>query len=152
MFKTGLRISDVLGLTQYCLVKLNNKFWIETDIEKTYVEGHRIPIDDELAKMLTVLIDNAKINSNEDNNPDNYIFIRYTGSRKSNPYAQSWIQDKLNILAIDYNIIDEMGNRYHFANHSSPLATTLSMCRASRRILNREARSRVASGQRYRCR
>lgn len=60
MFKTGLRISDVLGLKRDCLVKLNNKFWVETDIEKTYVKGHRIPIDDELANMLAVLIDNAK--------------------------------------------------------------------------------------------
>ena len=69
MFKTGLRISDVLGLKQDCLVKLNNKFWIETDIEKTYVKGHRIPIDDELANMLAVLIDSSKKYSNDDNNP-----------------------------------------------------------------------------------
>lgn len=117
MFKTGLRISDVLGLTQDCLVKLNNKFWIETDIEKTYVEGHRIPIDDELAKMLAVLIDSAKIGSNEDNNPYNYIFVRYTGPRKGNPYDQRWIRTSLNLFAVDHNIIDEMGNRYQFSNH-----------------------------------
>lgn len=36
-FKTGLRISDVLGLTNDCLVKLNGQYSIETDIEKTYV-------------------------------------------------------------------------------------------------------------------
>lgn len=118
MFKTGLRISDVLGLKQDCLVKLNNKFWIETDIEKTYVEGHRIPIDDELANMLAVLIDNAKKNSNEDNNPQNYIFVRYKGTRKGRPYGQGWIRAKLNLLAIDCNITDEIGNRYHFKNHS----------------------------------
>ncbi len=34
MYKTGLRISDVLGLKQDCLVKLNGKYWIETDIKK----------------------------------------------------------------------------------------------------------------------
>ena len=118
MFKTGLRISDALGLKQDCLVKLNNKFWIETDIEKTYVEGHRIPIDDELANMLAVLIDNAKRYSNQDNNPENYIFVRYTGARKGKPYAQRWIQRQLDILALDYNITDELGNRYHFKNHS----------------------------------
>lgn len=118
MFKTGLRISDVLGLKQDCLVKLNNKFWVETDIEKTYVEGHRIPIDDELANMLAVLIDNAKKNSNEDNNPENYIFVRYKGTRKGRPYSQNWIRNKLNLLAIDCNITDEIGNRYHFKNHS----------------------------------
>lgn len=118
MFKTGLRISDVLGLKQDCLVKLNNKIWVETDIEKTYVEGHRIPIDDELANMLAVLIDNAKKYSNEDSNPENYIFVKYKGSRKGKPYGKGWIQDKLNLLAIDYNITDELGNTYHFKNHS----------------------------------
>lgn len=51
-FKTGLRISDVLGLTQDCLLKLNDKYSIVTDIEKTYVQGHRIPIDEELARLL----------------------------------------------------------------------------------------------------
>ena len=118
MFKTGLRISDVLGLTHDCLVKLNNKFWVETDIEKTYVEGHRIPIDDELANMLAVLIDSSKNYSNEDNNPENYIFVRYKGSRKGKPYSQEWVQGKLNELATNHNISDELGNRYHFKNHS----------------------------------
>jgi integrase len=118
MFKTGLRISDVLGLKQKCLVKLNNKFWVETDIEKTYVEGHRIPMDDGLANMLAVLIDNAHKHSNEDNNPENYIFVRYKGSRKGKPYSQGWIQEKLNSFAVDYNITDELGNVYHFKNHS----------------------------------
>lgn len=118
MFKTGLRISDVLGLTHDCLVRLNNKYWIETDIQKTYVQGHRIPIDDELANMLAVLIDNAKRYSNQDNNPENYIFVRYNGSRKGKPYSQGWIRKKLNLLAVEYNITDELGNRYHFKNHS----------------------------------
>lgn len=118
MFKTGLRISDVLGLTHNCLVKLNNKYWVTTDIEKVYIEGHRIPIDDELAAMLAVLIDNTKKYSNEDNNPENYIFVRYKGSRKGKPYLTKWVQDNLNLLAMDYNITDELGKRYHFKNHS----------------------------------
>ncbi|MCZ2969315.1 hypothetical protein NYY93_20170, partial [Acinetobacter baumannii] len=54
-FKTGLRISDVLELTTDCLVQLNGKYSIVTDIEKTFVQGHRIPIDEELAKILSVL-------------------------------------------------------------------------------------------------
>ncbi|GAE02619.1 tyrosine recombinase XerD [Clostridium botulinum B str. Osaka05] len=118
MFKTGLRISDVLGLKQDCLGKLNNKFWVETDIEKTYVKGHKIPIDDELANMLAVLIDNSKKYSNQDNNPENYIFVRYKGSRKGKPYSQSWVRNQLNLLEINCNIKDELGNRYHFKNHS----------------------------------
>ncbi|MVX67347.1 tyrosine-type recombinase/integrase [Clostridium chromiireducens] len=118
MYKTGLRISDVLELKQDCLVKLNNKFWIETDIEKTYVQGHRIPIDEELANMLAVLIKNTKENSNKDNNIENYIFVRYKGIRKGKPFGQEWIQSKLNKFAFDYNITDELGNMYHFKNHA----------------------------------
>lgn len=60
---------------------MNNKFWIQADIEKTYVKGHRIPIDNELANILAVLIDDAK-NSNGDNNPPNYIFVRYRAYAK----------------------------------------------------------------------
>ena len=97
---------------------MNNKFWIETDIEKTYVEGHRIPIDDELANMFAVLINNAKQYSNEDNNPEKYIFVRYKLYRKGKPYPQNWVQNKLNLLAIDFNITDELGKIYHFKNHS----------------------------------
>lgn len=118
MYKTGLRISDSLSLKCNCLVKLNNKFWIETDIKKTYVKGHRIPIDDELANMLAVLINQTRQNSNQDNNPEDYIFVRYTGSRKGKPYTKELIQSNLNTLASKYNIVDEMGNRYHFRNHA----------------------------------
>lgn len=98
-FKTGLRISDVLGLTSDCLVKLNGKYSIETDIEKTYVKGHRIPIDDELANILAVLIENSKKLSNQDNNPEGYIFVRYRGTRKGKPFTQGFIRNYLNQLA-----------------------------------------------------
>lgn len=118
MYKTGLRISDVLGLNQDCLAKLNNKFWIVTDIEKTYVKGHQIPIDDELANMLPVLIHKARQNSNQDNNPENYIFVRYTGKRKGKPYSQGWVLNNLNAFAREHNITDEMGKLYHFKNHA----------------------------------
>lgn len=118
MLKTGLRISDTLSLKQDCLIKLNNKFWIETDIKKTYIKHHRIPIDDELANILAVLISRSKEHSNEDNNPDKYIFIRYTGSRKGKPYNQSWVREALNLFTIKHNITDENGNKYFFKNHS----------------------------------
>uniref|UniRef100_UPI00402A92D3 tyrosine-type recombinase/integrase n=1 Tax=Bacillus sp. DX2.2 TaxID=3073452 RepID=UPI00402A92D3 len=116
-FKTGLRISDVLGLTTDCLVKLNGQYSIETDIEKTYVKGHRIPIDDELADILAVLIDISKGLSNQDNNPKGYIFVRYRGQRKGKPFNQGFFQDQLNILAKQKNITDENGNLFHFKPH-----------------------------------
>ncbi|PRT15430.1 transposase [Bacillus toyonensis] len=116
-FKTGLRISDVLGLTSDCLERLNGKYSIVTDIEKTYVKGHRIPIDDELANILAILIQQSKKNSNQDNNPEGFIFVRYRGSRKGKPYTQTWIQIELNNLAKKKNIVDGNGNLFHFKTH-----------------------------------
>lgn len=116
-FKTGLRISDTLGLTHDCLVKLNDKYQIVTDIEKTYVKGHSIPIDEHLANIIAVLIDKSKQMSNDDNNPKRYIFVRYVGARKGKPYYQHWVAEQLNILARKVNIVDENGNIFHFTNH-----------------------------------
>jgi len=116
-FKTGLRISDVLGLTSDCLERLNGKYSIVTDIEKTYVKGHRIPIDEELANILGILIQQSKENSNQNNNPDGFIFIRYRGAHKGMPFKQSFVRYSLNILAQQKNIVDERGNLFHFTNH-----------------------------------
>ncbi|MCA1202185.1 tyrosine-type recombinase/integrase [Priestia flexa] len=116
-FKSGLRISDTLELTQDCLVRLEGKYWIKTDIEKTYVKGHKVPIDDHLANLLAVLIHQSKEYSNDDNNPDKYIFVRYRGSRKGKPYSQRWVAEKINDLITKMNITDEMGNIFHFKNH-----------------------------------
>lgn len=116
-FKTGHRISDVLGLTSDCLVKLNGQYSIETDVEKTYVQGHRIPIDDELADILAILIEKSKELSNQDNNPEGYIFVRYRGQRKGKPFNQEFIRERLNILAKQKNITDENGKLFHFKAH-----------------------------------
>ncbi|MGG1675037.1 tyrosine-type recombinase/integrase [Neobacillus sp. NRS-1170] len=116
-YKTGLRISDVLGLTSNCLEKLNSKYSIITDIEKTYVKGHRVPIDEDLANILAVLIHKSKENSNHDNNPDGLIFIRYKGKRKGRPFSQGWVQIELNKFAYKKNITDENGDIFHFTIH-----------------------------------
>jgi integrase len=116
-FKTGLRISDVLGLTSDCLVKLNGKYSIITDIEKTYVKGHRIPIDEQLANILAVLIRQSKERSNQDNNPEGLIFVRYRGIRKGRPFNQHWLLGQLNELAMKKNITDENGSVSHFKTH-----------------------------------
>ena len=118
MYKTGLRISDALGLTQECLFRLNGKSSVKTDIEKTYVINHKIPIDEELANLLAVLIHNSEERSNDDNNPDKFIFVRYKGSRKGKPYSQSWIAAKINELAYKKKIVDETGNIFYFKNHA----------------------------------
>lgn len=116
-FKTGLRISDVLGLNWDCLERLNGKYSVVTDIEKTYVQGHRIPIDDDLANILAVLIQQSKDNSNQDNNPNKFIFICYSGARKGKPYPQHRVQTELNKLAIKKQVVDGNGKLFHFKAH-----------------------------------
>ncbi len=113
-FKSGLRVSDVLTLNTDCLVRLKEKYYIQTDIQKIKLEGHRIPIDDELANLLAVEIQQSKENSNQDNNPENFIFIRYSGARKGKPYSQHWVQEQLNKLAHQYQIKDESGKIFNF--------------------------------------
>lgn len=117
MFETGLRISDVLSLRQSCLLKINGKFYLQMDIQKTDVKDHRIPITDRLADMVAVLIHRSLSNTNDDNNPDKLIFVRTKGSRKGLSYTSAWIQDRLIILAKEKNIVDENGKLYHFKNH-----------------------------------
>jgi integrase len=116
-FKTGLRISDVLGLKQDCLIKLNDKYQVVTDIEKTYVQGHSIPIDDNLAAIIASLIDDSIRNSNTVNNPDKYVFAVYSGKRKGKPISRQKVSKDLNILAYENNITDESGNLWHFKTH-----------------------------------
>ncbi|MGH1163408.1 site-specific integrase [Bacillus mycoides] len=117
-YKTGLRIGDTLGLTEDSLIKLNGKYWIQTDVTKTYVKDHKVPIDEQLADIVAVLIRNSEEHSNDDNNPDKYIFVRYSGARKGRPFGRGWVQTKLNDLAIKKNITDETGDIFHFKNHA----------------------------------
>lgn len=118
MYKTGLRISDVLELKHDCLIMLDNNYWIETNILKTNVQNHRIPIDKELADMIAILIDKSVKKSNEDNNPEKYIFAKYSGIRKGRPYSDTWAINHLNALSREVGIINSDGTIYHFSNHA----------------------------------
>jgi integrase len=109
------------------LVKLNGKYLIVTDIEKTYVQGHRIPIDDQLVDILAVLVQRSKDLSNKENNPEEFIFIRYRGSRKGMPFNQGNIQLELNKLAIQKNIVVKM-EMYFILKLTSPDIRMLSRC------------------------
>lgn len=118
MFKTGLRISDTLELTQDCLIKLDNEFWIETDIRKVNIVNHRIPIDKELADLLAIIISKSKEHSNSYNNPNNYIFVNYSGANRGYTYNRKWIQVELNKLSLKYEITDSNGKIFNFKNHA----------------------------------
>lgn len=67
--------------------------------------------------VLVALIDKSKKNSNERNNPNRYIFVRYSGPRRGRPYCQSWVREQLNIFAKKQEILDENGDIFHFRPH-----------------------------------
>jgi hypothetical protein len=117
MYKTGLRIADVLALTYDCLIKIDGKYWIKTDIQKVGIIDHKIPIDDELAAVISSLISLRKGETNKNNNPKEYLFSKTTGQRKGIPYHSSFIRNELNKFSEDYGIVYELGNPYHFNNH-----------------------------------
>lgn len=116
MYKTGLRVSDVLTLKTDCLLKLNDSFWLECNVKKTYVIDHRIPIDDELANLIAVLINEVSLL--EISNPEKFLFIRTSGKRSGNVYTTDAVRCALNNLAEKADIKDELGNRYKFKNHA----------------------------------
>lgn len=64
-----------------------------------------------------MLIDKSKKYSNEENNPNRFVFVRYRGVRKGRPYSNGWVSEKLNDLASERRIVDEKGNIYHFKIH-----------------------------------
>lgn len=89
-FKNRTKNFWCINIKNNCLAKVNGKFSIITDIAKTFVKGHRIPIDNELADIVAVLIANSKIKSTKDNNPNNYIFAIHKGKEKECPLHSIW--------------------------------------------------------------
>lgn len=116
-FKTGLRISDTLSLKEDCLIYIQDKPYIQTSISKTKINNHKIPIDAHLEEIIEFLINKTKIETNEDNNPHRYLFVRLNGPRKGRPFLQSYIREELNTLAIAKNIRDKQGEVYRFRMH-----------------------------------
>ncbi|HBI5793594.1 TPA: tyrosine-type recombinase/integrase [Listeria monocytogenes] len=116
-FKTGLRISDVLTLTNKCLITVNESPYLQLDISKTKVHNHRIPIDTHIADIITFLAKRCELETNMDNNPKRYLFPRLSGTRKGRPFTQGFVREELNTLAIKQNIAGEDGEIYHFRMH-----------------------------------
>lgn len=117
MYSTGLRISDTLELTYDCLEIINEQYWIKTNIIKTKLEDHKIPITNDLGKMIEKWIQNMKKRVPESKNPDNYLFY---SERKSNgePITQKKISNDFNNLAINRAILDDKGKLFRIKNHA----------------------------------
>lgn len=116
-FKTGLRISDVLTLTSKCLITINGNPYLQLDVSKTKVHNHRLPIDKHLSDIIAYLIEKCELETNLDNNPKRYLFVRLSGPRKGRPFSQGFVREELNALAISQNIVGEDGKIFRFRMH-----------------------------------
>jgi integrase len=105
MFKTGLRVSDTLDLRQDCLLKINGKYWIETNIQKTGIIGHRIPIDDDLAQIIAGMINKVR-----------------NGELPINILNMLWTNHKLNAIETLYGTcMQRIKGKCEYAKHPSCL-------------------------------
>lgn len=86
--------------------------------KKTRVKNHRVPIDEEIAKILKALTDESKRVSTSKNNPKKYLFPVLKGRRTGRPFLSNVVSSALNRWAKNYNIVDENGVTYHFRNHA----------------------------------
>ncbi|URN84968.1 tyrosine-type recombinase/integrase [Acetobacterium wieringae] len=116
---SGWRISDIFNLRyDTCLEKTTQGWYLCGDIEKTQVLNHRVPITDEIQHVVSIVIEETKSKSTDDNNPNHLLFVRYSGTRKGLCPTSGAINRALNKLAEVYNITDNKGNTFHFNNHA----------------------------------
>lgn len=123
--ETGWRGTDILNLRyDRCLDYVWNSRdeeyvpYLYDEITKTGIPLHKIPIRPEVAEMVSVLIEDAKIRSTDENNPDRYLFNTYEGKCKGLPYSRPAFSSAVNELIARKGIKDGSGELYHFKTHS----------------------------------
>ena len=88
------------------------------EITKTGIPQLKIPIRDEVAKMVKGLADAATEMSTEENNPDRYLFNVYEGKQKGRPLRKAKFVKTVQGLIEKKGIKDGEGNLYHFKTHA----------------------------------
>ena len=123
--ETGWRGTDILNLRyDQCLEYLWNSHdeeyvpYLCDEITKTGIPMHKIPIRPEVAEMVSLLIQEAKEKSTEDNNPEKYLFNTYEGKSRGLPYSKPAFATAVNELIARKDIRDGSGELYHFKTHA----------------------------------
>jgi integrase len=115
---TGFRISDTCALKIDCLIQKEDGWWIVGEQRKVKDKAHRVPISEEIAKVILTQQELTKRKSSVDNNPLNYLFPTYSGTRKGQPISRENVVNNLNKIAIENNIVGEKGNIYRCKPHA----------------------------------
>ena len=123
--ETGWRGTDILNLRyNNCLEQIWNKkeqkynYYLCGEITKTGISLLKIPIRDKVAEMVEKCIKKAKEKSDENNNPEKYLFNTYTGRIKGHPFSKSVLVYSIQKLIKEKDIRDANGELYHFKLHA----------------------------------
>lgn len=123
--ESGWRSTDILNLRyDNCLEKIwNNKeerynYYLCGEITKTGISLLKIPIRNQVAEMLEKIINTAKENSTDKNNPKKYLFNTYEGQRVGLPVCKRTFVNCVQRLINKKEIKDENGNLFHFKVHA----------------------------------
>lgn len=115
---TGFRISDTCALKIDCLIQKEDGWWIVGEQRKVKDKAHRVPISEDIAKVILTQQELTRRKSSLDNNPYNYLFPTYSGTRKGQPISRENVVNNLNKIALENNIVDEKGNIYRCKPHA----------------------------------
>lgn len=123
--ETGWRGTDILNLRYgNCLdyrwntVEGRYVSYLCSEITKTGIPAHKIPIRDEVAEMVRKLADEAAQKSSEENNPDGYLLNTYEGRSMGMPLSKLAFVHAVQKLIEKKDIRDAEGKLYHFRTHS----------------------------------
>ncbi|MBT9132653.1 MAG: Tyrosine recombinase XerC [Syntrophomonadaceae bacterium] len=123
--ETGWRGTDVLNLRydnclDYLWNKVENRYvpYLCGEITKTGILRLKIPIRDEVEKMVRKLAGEAKEKSTDDSNPEKYLFNTYDGRNMGMPISKpAFVQAVRELIEIK-GITDASGELYHFKTHA----------------------------------
>ena len=89
-----------------------------SEITKTGIPAHKIPIRDEAAEMVRKLADEAAQKSTEENNPDGYLFNTCEGRNMGMPLSKPAFVREMQKLIEKKGIRDTEGKTYHLRTHA----------------------------------
>ena len=115
---TGFRISDTCALKIDCLIQREDGWWIVGEQRKVKDKTHRVPISEEIAKIVLTQQEVTRRKSSQETNPFNYLFPTYSGTRKGQPISRENIVNNLNKLAVENKIVNENGDIYRCKPHA----------------------------------
>jgi len=123
--ESGWRGTDILDLRydtclDYIWNKADEKYapYLCGEITKTGIPLLKIPVRDDVAKLVEELKREAESRSTDQNNPEKYLFNTYEGISMGLPYSKPEFVSAVQDMIRRKGILDSDGQPYHFKTHS----------------------------------